>query len=227
MESLASFWRALFLLVATPAPFFYLLWVLTKDSSYRIKADAMTMIGFGGVLLFIFSAPREYSGEKGRGRLVCRGRLVSREAKIVALSFTWLTSSCVLMFIGSDYTDWFWLSMVLWFNVPATFICMKLRRRVAKITDMSDYLYSNVLVAGISSLVPMLYLTLEIIKCLEDIDEEEGALEAWDQCSGVSVPTRALTFSLGAVLYFKVILAPLSETTVTKEDILKLNVSKR
>jgi len=207
--------------VAIPTPLFYLLWVLTKDSSYSTMGDAMLAIGIGGLMLFIMSAPREYSGEKGRGRLV------SREAKLAAFGFTWMTLNRVLRFIGSDYTDWFVLSMVLWLDVPTTFIGMNLRRKVAKITDMSDYLYSNVLVAGISSLVPMLYLTLEITKCLGDIDEGEGALKAWDQCSGVSVPIRALTFSLISIMWFKVVLAPLSKTTVTKEDILKLNVSKR
>ena len=145
----------------------------------------------------------------------------------MAFVFTWLTLIFVLTFIASDYTDWFTFSRILWQIVPTTYIAMKLRRRVSKITDISDYLYSNVLVAGISSLVPMLYLTLEVIKCLGDIDEGEGALEAWDQCSGVSVPVYTLTVSLFAILFFKVVLAPLSETTITKEDILKLNVSKR
>ena len=181
----------------------------------------MYMIGLGGVSLFFYSAPREYSGEKG-----C-GRLVSREAKLTAFYFTWQTLNRVLTFIGSDYTDWFFLSMVIWLDVPGTLISMKLRRRVAKINHMSDYLYSNILVAGISSLVPMLYLNLEVIKCFGDIDEGEGALEAWDQCSGVSVPVYVLTFSLFAIMFLKVVLVPLSETTVTKEDILKLNVSKR
>ena len=67
VESLAWALRALFLLVAIPTPLFYLLLVVTKDSYYRIMGDTMFTIGMGGVTLFNWSAPREYSGEKGRG----------------------------------------------------------------------------------------------------------------------------------------------------------------
>ena len=40
VESLDWALRALFLLLAIPAPVFYLLWVLTKDSSYKIIVHA-------------------------------------------------------------------------------------------------------------------------------------------------------------------------------------------
>jgi len=86
----------------------------------------------------------------------------------------------------------------VWFLLPFAFIMKYLRRRVAKTTNMTDYLRSNVLVTGMSSLPPMLFLSLETVKCLNDMDEEDG--DADEQCSGIMLPQGSLTAFLFGVI---------------------------
>ena len=92
------------------------------------------------------------------------------------------------------------------------------------LSDISTYLSTNILTIGISSLTPMIYLSLDTIKCESSADRTKSA---YSQCSGVLYPQLSICTFLLIMMIVKVLIAPLSTTTLTANDIIKLNLPRR
>ncbi|GMH46526.1 hypothetical protein TrRE_jg8401 [Triparma retinervis] len=88
---------------------------------------------------------------------------------------------------------------------------------------VANFLFNNVLVIGVSSLLPMLYLSSQSIACIPTVQVDEGETY-YSECSGVSYPVFSINISLLSVLLMKVVIAPLSNATITVENILTLDV---
>ena len=88
-------------------------------------------------------------------------------------------------------------------------------------SKISPYLFTNILTIGISSFTPMVYLSMDTIKCPSNADPTK---DVWSQCSGVSTPQLSICVFLLLMMIIKVVVAPLSITIITANDLIKLNL---
>jgi len=88
-------------------------------------------------------------------------------------------------------------------------------------SEISSYLFTNILAIGISSMTPMMYLSMDTIKCASNADRAQNVL---DQCSGVFFPQLSICIFLLIMMIIKVVIASLSTTTITANDLIKLNL---
>ena len=116
--------------------------------------------------------------------------------------------------------------MIFWFNIPFLYFMSGFRNILSKMSasDIFSYLSTNILAIGISSFTPMMYLSMDTIKCVSKSDHTQGV---YDQCSGVLLPQGSITLFLLIMMIVKVIIAPLSTTSMTTDDLIKLSVPSR
>ena len=62
-------------------------------------------------------------------------------------------------------------------------------------SEISSYLSTNILTIGISSITPMIYLSMDTIKCASNADRTQNV---YDQCSGVSIPQMSIASSFSS-----------------------------
>jgi len=91
-------------------------------------------------------------------------------------------------------------------------------------SEISSYLSSNILAIGISSITPMMYLSMDTIKYTSNADYSQNVN---NQCSGALVPQISICVFLLIMMAIKVVIAPLSITTLTANDLIKLNLPHR
>ncbi|GMH62425.1 hypothetical protein TrRE_jg7025 [Triparma retinervis] len=131
---------------------------------------------------------------------------------------------------GNHLAGWFVISMIFWINLPLLYFAMRVRDILSLMSppDILSYLSINILTIGISSLAPMMYLSMDTIKCasnaLSTADDHENILS---QCSGVLYPQASICFFLLVIMVVKVIVAPLSTTSFTTVDFIKLDLPLR
>jgi len=91
-------------------------------------------------------------------------------------------------------------------------------------SEISSYLSTNILTIGISSITRMMYLSTDTIKCTSRTDHTQNV---YNQCSGVLLPQGSICMFLLIVMAVKFVIAPLSTTTLTTNDLIKLNLPRR
>jgi len=145
-----------------------------------------------------------------------------------------MTTNEVSIAIGHLHTDpdgthtsgWFFLSAIFWINPPFIYFLDRIRNVLSQMSpsDISSYLSTNILTIGISSLTPMMYLSLDSIKCPSNVDRTQ---KAYAQCSGVSSPQSSICMFLLIIMIIKVLIAPLFTTTLATNDLIKFNIPQR
>ena len=70
----------------------------------------------------------------------------------------------------------------------------------------------------------MVYLSMGTIKCVSNACHTQNV---FDQCSGVSMSQLSICLFLLIMMIIKVVIAPLSTTTITANDLIKLNLPRR
>jgi len=65
---------------------------------------------------------------------------------------------------------------------------------------------------------------MDTIKCASNADRAQNVL---DQCSGVFFPQLSICIFLLIMMIIKVVIAPLSTTTLTANDLIKINLPRR
>ncbi|GMH94047.1 hypothetical protein TrVE_jg6170 [Triparma verrucosa] len=129
-----------------------------------------------------------------------------------------------LMVRGNAMMGLFTLSSVFWAWLPLT---LNFKHLLAKFTilgddDVGKYLY-NLIVSGLPACVPIFYLTLQSLQCVNSVDLSTTSY--YGSCSGVSYPVFSIClFCLGGVVR-KVCLQPLSKDVKIK-DLINLNFKR-
>jgi len=157
-----------------------------------------------------------------------------RENLSLAIFGLWLTTCQVDIAIGHVHTNpngipslgCFYLSTIFWLNPPFLYFLSRLRSIISQMnpSEISSYLSTNILTIGISSITPMMCLSLDTIKLASNIDYTQNV---FDQCSGVFFPQFSICMFLFITMIIKVLIAPLSTTTITANELIKLNLSRR
>ena len=78
-------------------------------------------------------------------------------------------------------------------------------------SDISSYLSTNILTISISSITPIMYLSMDTIKCASKADHTQNV---YHQCSGVVSPQLSICTFLLIMMVVKVLIAPLSTATL-------------
>jgi len=154
-----------------------------------------------------------------------------RENRSLAIFGLWLTTIEVDVAIVHLHSDpqnnpsegWFSLSAIFWFSPPLLYFGSKIRNILYQMSpsEISSYLSTNILAIGISSLTPMIYLSLDTIKCASNADHTQNV---WNQCSEVYVSQQSICIFLLVMMVAKAFIAPLSTTTLTANDLIELNL---
>ena len=153
-----------------------------------------------------------------------------RENRSLVILGLWITTGEVNSAIGHSHTNlslaWFWLSSVFWLNAPAFYFINRLHNVLSQMSPsgISSYLSTNILTVGISSITPMMYLSMDTLICTRNADRTKSIL---DQYSGVLYPQLSICIFLLIMMFIKVLVAPLSTTTLTANDLIKLNLPRR
>jgi len=97
---------------------------------------------------------------------------------------------------------------------PFLYLLSRIRNILSQLSpsEISSNLSTNILAISISSPTPMMYLSLDSIKCLSNVDHTQNV---YAKCSGVSSPQLFICMFLLIMMAVKVIIAPLSTTTLT------------
>jgi len=91
-------------------------------------------------------------------------------------------------------------------------------------SEISSYLSTNILAIGTPFIMPMMYHSMDTIKYASNADR---TLSIHNQCSGVSMPQVSICCFLLIMMTIKVVIAPLSTTTLTANELIKLNLPRR
>ena len=233
-----------FLLVGSAAPEFYINYAIKGNNWYgAMGAASFTTSGSAMVLYYLASMDRhdhDDNTNEGAQRpplssLKSFVTLINRrENRSLAILGLWITTSQVSIAIGHIHTSpnsipsagWCFLSFIFWLNPPLLYFMSRIRNILSQMnpSDISSYLSTNVLTLGMSSVTPMIYLSLDTVKCAIYADHNKNVLK---QCSGVSYPQMSICIFLLIMMVIKVIIAPLSTTTIATNDIIKLNLPHR
>ena len=157
-----------------------------------------------------------------------------RDNTYLAIFGLWLTTCEVSVAIGHLCTNpsgntsagWFYFSAIFWFNPPFLYFARRFHNILSQMSpsDISSYLSTNILAIGISSITPMIYLSMDTNRCVIKADHAQNVIK---QCSGVLYPQMSICVLLLIMMGVKVIIAPLFPTTMTADDLIKLNVPRR
>jgi len=90
-------------------------------------------------------------------------------------------------------------------------------------SNISSYLSTNILAIDISSLSPMMYLSMDSKKCTSNADHTQ---DVYGQCSGALLPQASIWGFLLVIMAIKIVIAPLSTTTIKANDLIKLNLPR-
>ena len=88
-------------------------------------------------------------------------------------------------------------------------------------SDISSCLSTNIFPIGISSLTPMMYLSMDTIKSASNADRTKNFIL---ECFGIYAPQSSICIFLLIMMFIKVLIAPLSTTTFTTNELIKLNL---
>jgi len=197
---------------------------------------------FGSMTLYYFASMDRHDHDDIANEGVQRPLLSSfksslafinrRESRSLAIFGLLMTTNEVSFAIGYIHTHpngipldgWF---CIFWLNLSLLYFSSQLRTIPSQMSafKISSYLSTNILAIGISSITPMMmYLSLDTIKCASNADRTQNI---YDQCSRVSTPQLSICIFLLIMLTIKVLIAPLSTTTITTNDLIKLNLSRR
>jgi len=115
--------------------------------------------------------------------------------------------------------------MILWFNPTILYFFSRFRNVLSQMSppEISSYLSTNILTIGISSITPMMYLSMDTFKSLRNADQTKNG---FNECSGVSTLQNSICLFLLVMMVIKVVIAPLSTTNLTTDDSIKLNLSR-
>lgn len=132
----------------------------------------------GAMALYHFASLNKRDDDDNSSLLSSLRRRENRSLGIVVLWFiAWELGFGLGSFrdpTGNTNLVWFVLSLILWLN-PSTLIFLRSIRKMLSpmpAIDISSYLFSKVLVVGLSSLTPMLYLGLETLRCLKNVQKQ-------------------------------------------------------
>jgi hypothetical protein len=231
-------------------PACYALYGVTGESWYRTLGAALIPLCLCLVLVFWLGAPRDDNASR------------KREKVNTAVAYLWCSIVSVGVFYGQTVTDpdgtvflgALYLSFLVWVWSPLIWISTQVRRIIAQLDDvvLAAYMRQSVFISGIASVVPILYMSLETVKCMTDVSEAaDSAKVAWqaaytaaadsgsalpeplplvsfdDECGGVLWPQNSICFFLTAQFLRKVVIAPLSPSTTTIDDVMSLHLSKK
>ena len=225
-SSLAMIWRIAFLIVASPTPIFSIIYGLKGNNWYFLMGGASFTTSAGAIFLYYFaSLDRRTNQER---------RILGREYRAPLILGLWLLSWEISLAVGHLHTDpygrpffgWFCVSMIIWFNPPMLYFYNKLRNILSELRpqDISSFLSDNLIKVGISSLTPILYLSMDTLKCVRKADRN---LSAVDQCSAIYLPQISICIFLVIMMAVKVLITPLSDASITTNGLISLNVHRR
>jgi hypothetical protein len=245
--SLALPWRCVFLLVGSATPIFDIIYAIKGDRYHAVMGGAVFSTSFGSMALYYFGSldrhdHEDITNEGGQQRPLSRFKsflaFINRsENRSLAVVGLWATTIQLSYAIGHLYTNpdgnsdntmvgGLSLSMIFWLNPPLLYFVGRFRNVLSLMSpsEISSYLSTNILTIGISSITPMMYLSMDTIKCTSRTDHTQNV---YNQCSGVLVPQQSICFFLLIMMAVKVVIAPLSITTLTANDLIKLNLPHR
>lgn len=212
MTELSVYLRWMLLLPSYTSPAFAVAYAATGKSIMSVVSQALLPICFALLTLYGFSAPRE----KNHPVPASAGFWERpRELRLLLSGLVWFLCVNGGTWYGNVYSDpngnaatgWFVLSDMLWLIMPMGIAGVYFRRKIASLSDevLHSYIFSSIFRIGLTSLVPILYLTFDTIKCVDAARKKSDAsvIDYASECSGVLLPQASICLFLINLLVIK------------------------
>ena len=107
---------------------------------------------------------------------------------------------------------------------------LSVRGQIARLPPkmIEDYLYKTIMVTGGSAIVPIVYLAMEAIRCIDratdaaESPEKIASIDFTQECGCVLVPQNSIGLVLISTFWYKVMLGPFSRFSPTREQLMTL-----
>jgi len=160
-------WRLTFAILSFISPAAYVPYAITGNNWFRTVGATMIPLCFAFLCMFGLSSPRDTD------------ELRIGEKVFAVLWYCWCVVLSVGMWYGQVYTDpngspmlgWVCLSFIFHIFPVVIYFSCKVRRIIGLMNDevLSSYLQQSVFVSGIAACIPILYMSLETTKCMNDV----------------------------------------------------------
>ena len=203
--SLALPWRCTFLLVASASSGFYINYAIKGNAWHDPMGGASLTTCSAAMVLYYFASLDRHDhdditdgGQRPplsnfKSFLVFINRRENRSLAVFGLSMTTCEVSSAIGSIqtgpnGIPLFGLFILSMIFSFNRSVFYFASRIHNVISQMSppEISSYLSTNILAVGISSIMSMMYLSMDTIKCANNVYR---TLNVYDQCSGVFIPS--------------------------------------
>ena len=201
---LGSVYQTMLWILAMIAPTLNGIYAYSLNDKYFSACTALYPFSVACHLLLFMSSPSEQ--EKTQSLLLATFGIL-------------ITAFAVLGQLRTNVPYFGSLIFLICFLLSCFKFMLPLRRKLGKqpIEKLRLYVNSTIFKEGIASLPPMLYLSVESMKCISENLDYEGDIN--DKCGAVIWPQYSLCFMLLIFLVFRLFIAPLTNTTITVNDI--------
>jgi len=151
----------------------------------------------------------------------------TQEREMVALPITWAVLTFGGAGIGHLFTDKYGVDVLglmclagcVILPVVVVKFVLPIRRKLGAIgrDKLKTYVYGTVFVQGFGALPPMLYLSIESVKCLFDNRDIQG--DIFEVCGGIIVPQFSICVMFAGFHAARLFILPLTDLVVTMEEI--------
>ena len=225
-----------FIAASCPGPAFFITYALTGDSWHFVMGAAFAAPSAGSIVLYYFASleiHKNVGNVKSNNKLL--NFILARENRSLALFGIWLATIQISTAVpqisnganGSSIIGWTVLSSIFWLNIPILYSFSHLHKIISGMSpcEIKIFLYEKIVKLGISSVSSMMYFSLDTFKCARKVTI--GGRDTYDQCSGIFIPQFSICIVLLVVMLLKVIVAPLSTTSITRNDLIALNLPRQ
>jgi len=156
---------------------YLIFYAVTGDTFYAVMGGTVvTTCGSSMVLFYFVSLDQRFDESRERNWK----RSVKQNIPLIFCGLWLITgevSGAIANFVTNPNGELFdglsWLCMNFWLNPVVLFFMHRLRGILCRLSpsDISDFLVWDVLAIGFSSLAPMVYVSLETLKCVVKVEE--------------------------------------------------------
>jgi len=199
-----------------------------------MMGGASLFVSGGAMGLYFFSSLEHYNQGSTSDNRFSVAFLTRFDVSALAIFGLWFTLWEVGIAVGDLTTNVYQthlftvvgLSLMVWLNPVIMYFLSKIRNILSQMTssEKSYYLSINIIFVGISSLTPMIYLSMDTFKCLNSMAKDHSA---WEQCSAIFLPQMSICWFLLMLMVIKIAIVPLSMTVLTRDKLITLDIPRR
>ena len=209
--SLGSFWQCILVVGTLPYPTCSIAYAVSKNSFYLSAAIAFDVVSWCCLLLMVVADPSN--------------RKITNRLKLYWVAYFAVNYGCRGWgrMLDSHDPSLFWAIgnfVGVAISIALLPLFFKMRERIGALPkeQLHYYMKNVVFLQGFGAIPPIFYLSIQSLQCISDNSDYIGHFD--DVCGGVTSPAFSICGMMGAFLFARLYLAPLTSSTITIEQLL-------